>query len=226
MKYSLRYTAASGAAVLLMSLFASTTAAQAAPEAASDEVIVSQERVVSQKCVAQVRAIALRKRVSADSAITLCSRTVTTTESSAKQATVADAQAYATSENMGEEQTRSLVAAAAAGGITYRDWTHTYWGGTLVEKHQGRTLWDGSQAWIASYRGYAGQHICHSEGGIAIGWAVTPISCSNPGAGSSADAVYRFDASLIFSGSPVTLNIGLHYSTDASGETSTWQVGG
>ncbi len=75
-------------------------------------------------------------------------------------------------------------------------------------------------------RGYAGSHTCHSEGGIAVGWSVHPISCTKPGAGSSADAFYRFDASVAFQGSPITLNIGLHYSTSASGASSTWQVGG
>lgn len=212
--------AGAGTAALITSLVAGTGAAAAAPGAGS----YSARAFVSQSCVAQVRSIAADKHVAAD--VSLCSGTVTTSESAPQTATVAEVKAYAARAELSEAQTRSLTALAAAGAIKYRDWTHTYWGGSLIEKHRGRTYWDGSKAWISSYRGYAGSHTCHSEGGIAIGWAVSPLSCTKPSAGSSADAFYRFDASVAFRGSPVTLNIGLHYSTAASGATSTRQVGG
>jgi hypothetical protein len=141
-------------------------------------------------------------------------------------ATVSDVEQLAQAADVSPALSRTLVEAAAAGSISYRDWTHSYWGGSLVEKHKGRTYWDGKKAWIASYRGFSGRHTCHSEGGIAVGWAVTPYGCSKPKASASADAFYRFDAHAAFKGSPITLNIGLHYKTAANGKTSAWQVGG
>jgi len=211
---------AASAATLLATAFTGAGTASAAPA----EPTVSQQTVLSESCVDQVQAIAVEKDVAADTS--LCAATVTTTETAPQIATVAQAEAIAASQDLSAQKASDLIAAAAAGGITYRDWTHTYWGGSLIEKHKGRTYWDGSKAWISSYRGYAGSHTCHSEGGLAVGWAVSPISCSKPGAGASADAFYRFDASVAFQGSPVTLNIGLHYTTAASGAASTSQVGG
>lgn len=211
------------AATMLASSLAGVPPAQAAH---AKSAVTQTTQVMSEECVQQVKSIAAEAGVSASTGLDLCTATVTTTESEVRVATPADMEDYATGEGLTEGETAALVARAASGSIMYRNWTHTYWGGSLVENHKGRTYWDGSRAWIASYRGYAGSHSCHTEGGIAVGWAVTPISCNKPGAGSWADALYRFDASVAFKGSPITLAIGLHYSTSATGQTSTWQVGG
>ncbi|WP_142206618.1 hypothetical protein [Subtercola boreus] len=173
-----------------------------------------------------MEAISRQKGIRADTATSLCTGTITTTETEPRVATSAEMGAYAEENNLSDAATDELLLAALQGEITYRDWTHSYWGGSLLEKHAGRTFWDGSNAWIATYRGLTGANVCHSEGGIAVGWAVTPLECSSPGAGTNADAYYRFDASVAFEGSPVTLDIGLHYSTNATGDVSTWQVGG
>lgn len=214
-----------GAAVVVVSGIAGAGAGNAQTPTDTQSV-VEQSVVVSESCMDQVEAIAAEEGVSMESGIELCSATVTTTESDPLIATVADIEAYASEERLSVEEKASLVRSAASGAIKYRNWTHSYWGGSLLENHKGRTYWDGSRAWIASYRGFTGSHTCHSEGGVAVGWAVKPISCSKPAAAASADAFYRFDASVAFQGSPITLAIGLHYSTSKSGQTSTWQVGG
>lgn len=210
-----------GVGILLVSFLGGAGAANAAT---ADNT--SQTSFTSRTCVAQVKAIAAKNGVSAAPATGLCSASITTTQSAVITATAAEARALAVQEGLNPSESEALVSAAAAGAISYRNWTNTYWGGSLVEKHAGRTYWDHSKAWIASYRGLAGSHTCHTEGGIAIGWAVTPISCARPGAGSSADAFYRFDASVGFRGSIITMNVGLHYSTSASGAVSAWVVGG
>ena len=156
----------------------------------------------------------------------ICSAVVQIAESPIQVASVDDARELASQNGLGARETTALVAQAAAGAIMYRNWTHTYWGGSLVEKHTGRTYWNGSKAWIAAYSGYTGSHTCHTEGSFAVGWSVKVVSCSRPAAGSSADAVYRFDASVAVEGSPIRLSIGLHYSTTATGTSSGWQVGG
>lgn len=199
----------------------------ASPAVATDDpgaASTSSQTVTSQTCLDQVRAVESAKRVNIDDG--LCSGTVTLTESGVFTATVSDVSTLARQQNLGAKETTALLAAAATGGIQYRNWTHTYWGGSLVEKHTGRTYWDGVRAWIATYRGYTGKHTCHTEGSFAVGWSVTVISCSKPGSGSSADAAYRFDASVGVKGSPITLSVGLHLSTAANGTVTTWQVGG
>ncbi len=184
----------------------------------------SRETFTSSECLRQLRAIERANDREVDRRI--CSAMITITESSVQTATVGDMEAWAHEQELTASETSALVAAAVAGGIKYRNWTHTYWGGSLVEKHSGRTYWDGIRAWVATYRGYTGAHSCHTEGSFGVGWAVKPINCTKPGAGSSADAVYRFDASVGVQGSPITLGIGLHYSTTAKGVSTGWQVGG
>jgi hypothetical protein len=201
------------------------TAATAAPPAAQSK----KANFVSNTCLAQVTEIAAQKGISkakaAQDAATLCSATVTTEESAPIRATVADVTAEASALKLNAAETDSLVTAAAAGAVYSRLWTHTYWGGSLVEKHTGRTYWNGSHAWVASATD-GGYHWCHSEGGISVGWGVTVFNCTLPYAGAVADAYYRFDASVAYQGSPVTLNVGLHYQTDRNGGVTAWQVGG
>lgn len=184
---------------------------------------------VSESCVSQVKAIAAKTGTSATQsakdAAELCSATVTITETAPIRATVAEVKAEAVRQGLSEAETASLVTATATGSIWTRLWTHTYWGGSLVEKHTGRTYWNGTHAWIASATD-PGYHLCHSEGGVAVGWAVTVLSCTAPAAGAVADAYYRFDASIAYQGSPITLQVGLHYQTDRLGGVTAWQVGG
>jgi hypothetical protein len=220
MRHSLATTAVVVIALSSLSLDASTAGAREVPDTGSTTL----QTVTSERCVEKVHAIAEAKGVPSDARI--CSATIVVTETAVAVATVDDVRLLAREVGLGESETTALVAAAAAGAVRYRNWTHAYWGGSLYEKHSGRTYWDGNRAWIAKYRGYTGRHTCHAEGSLAAGWAVKVISCSKPKSGPSADAAYRFDANAIFSGSPVTLSIGLHHSTSAKGVVSTWQVGG
>ncbi|MCU1417492.1 MAG: hypothetical protein JWP32_1666 [Schumannella sp.] len=211
-----------GSVLLFLSIL--TTAS---PAAASDDPGVAStfsSAVTSQSCLDQLHAVERTKGVDADDR--LCSGTITFAQSEVFTASIGDVTALAREEGLGARETAALVAAAAAGGIQYRNWTNTYWGGSVVEKHTGRTYWDGVRAWIATYRGYTGKHTCHTEGSFAVGWSVKVISCSKPGSGSSADAVYRFDASVGVQGSPITLSVGLHLSTAANGTATAWEVGG
>ncbi|MCA4133387.1 hypothetical protein [Arthrobacter sp. M4] len=210
--------------MLVVSTATAATASPSAPSAPS-----AQSFFTSKTCLDEVNAIAAEKGINknqaARDASRLCSATITTTESAAVQATVAEVVAVAPSLNLNAADSQALVSAAAAGSVWTRLWTHTYWGGSLVEKHTGRTYWNGTHAWISSTTD-SGYHWCHSEGGIAIGWSVTVLECTRPGAGSVADAFYRFDASVAYQGSPITLQVGLHHQTDRFGNVTAWQVGG
>jgi hypothetical protein len=217
-------------AVLLGAILALPTASIAtAASSAGTTPKTSKSNFVSEACVSQVNAIAAKTGISkakaSKDAGDLCSATVTTEESAPVKATVTEVAAEASKLKLGAAETESLVTAAAAGTVYTRLWTHTYWGGSLVEKHTGRTYWNGSHAWVASASN-GGYHWCHSEGGIAVGWAVTVLNCTIPYAGAVADAYYRFDASVAYQGSPVTLQVGLHYQTDRNGGVTAWQVGG
>lgn len=174
----------------------------------------SSEEVTSQTCLDQVAAIVAQVGSAAPDGRSLCTATVTVSESAAVRADLS-APEFA--------DARERFAGPVA---YYRDWTHTYWGGSMVEIHKGRTWWDGDIAWIATTDGLAGSHSCHVEGSWAIGWVITPFECTWPSAGTSADAFYRFDAGIAFEGSWITLGVGLHYSTNAAGGTTSWQVGG
>ncbi len=198
----------------------------AAPASADSGSTTTTTTFTSQSCVAQVKAIAAQRNVDPSHELLVCSGTISVTEAPARVASIADVTAYAVKEHLTPGQTQALLTSAAASAIYYRSWTHAYFSGAVHEVHTGRTYWNGSRAWIASYLGYSGSHTCHAQGSWAAGWTVTPISCSRPSAGSSADAYYRFDESVAFKGSPITLGVGLHYSTAANGSVSTWQVGG
>ncbi len=116
------------------------------------------QEFTSQSCLQQVRAIAQARGVSSAAATDICSGTVTVTESAPQTATVAEIEQYAQQQRLSPSDANALATLAAAGGIKYRNWTHTYSGGSLVEKHKGRTYWDGVRAWISTYRGYTGSH--------------------------------------------------------------------
>lgn len=210
---------------LIASIVLVVSAAPPASDAAPpDTGSTTRSTYTSQACVDQLRQLEQENQLTLDESI--CSAVVEISESPVQVATVDEARELARQDGLDARETSALLTQAAAGAIMYRNWTHTYWGGSVVEKHTGRTYWNGSKAWIAGYLGYAGSHTCHTEGSFAVGWSVKVVSCSRPVAGSSADAVYRFDASVGVQGSPVSLSIGLHYSTTANGTSSGWQVGG
>ncbi|MDD9151830.1 hypothetical protein PUY80_04490 [Plantibacter flavus] len=182
--------------------------------ASAEPSTVETVEVTSEHCVDQIDEIRPTGGSRSAADYSICQGQVTVEESAPVRATQADIQ---------EARAAGIMAGPEA---WYRNWTHTYLGGGLAEIHRGRTFWDGDVAWIRPYGGIGGSHECHTEGSWAVGWAVKRVLCDQPAAGPSADAFYRFDASILFQGSPVTLGIGLHYSTNASGGTTAWQVGG
>lgn len=143
----------------------------------------------------------------------------------AEPVTVEEAKTAAPDMGMNATDTAAFVADAEIQAVNTHNWEHTYWGGSIVEKHAGRTFFNGTHAWVAS-ASEPGYHVCHSEGSWAVGFAITQHECTMPGAGASADAMYRFDWSAIVAGSPATFTVGLHHSTDRLGNISTWQNGG
>jgi len=213
-----------GAVALACAILSATTGAASVDP--TSETTTYTDTVTSADCLQQVEAIAAKTGADGTDGAALCTGTVRLTESRPQKVTVSEVASIAKDQGLTSGETDALKKIAKSGAIYYRNWTHTYWGGSLVEKHKGRTYWDGRHAWNASYRGFKGSHTCHSEGGIAVGWSVKPISCPKPGPRSSADAFYRFDASALFQGSPVTLSIGLHNRTSATGKVTLWQVGG
>jgi hypothetical protein len=64
--------------------------------------------------------------------------------------------------------------------------------------------WDGTYAWDASYRGYAGSHICHAPGSLSAGLAISDVrNCNKPAAAAKAVFTETFDWSFVFKGSPI-----------------------
>jgi len=181
---------------------------------------------VSASCVAQINAIAESTGADAAEGMPLCTVKTVITESSPTIVTTSQAKTIAASQDLSAAATTELVQAAAAGTVRARYWTHAYWGGTLYEVHTGTTYYNGAVAWIYPYAGYAGSHTCHAEGSLSYGWGLKQISCNRPAAGPWADAVDRFDASIGWNGSPITMSVGLHHSTNKYGSSVTWQVGG
>lgn len=179
--------------------------------------------VENSSCQAQVAAIAARTGTAAD--LSLCDASVTLTETTFPVSS-AQARTIAAQEGMSASATSAFVAAAAAGAVQGATWSHSYNALWINEVHKGTTYWDGSRAWIATYRGLTGSHTCHQEGSWVVGGAVKVNSCNKPGAGASADAVENFDMSVIYQGFPLAFTVGLHYKITATGARSTWQVGG
>lgn len=216
------------AAGALLALTATAGSASAAP---STQALVEtgSENFTSESCVSQINALAAEKVISESEAAAkaqeLCNFTVTTKESAPVRADASAVAAEASAMKLSKTETGELMTAAAAGQVYTTTWEHSYWGGSLLEKHRGTTYYNGTHAWISS-AGNGGYHECHSEGGIAIGWAVTSFDCTLPGASAAADAYYRFDAGAVVQNSPITLNVGLHYQIDRNGNSSSWQVGG
>lgn len=207
--------------VLLSALMAGAGAANASPGETT-----SQQSFTSKSCLTEVRAIAAKTRVGAGTDESVCSGTVTITESAPQRASAAQVKAYASDEKLNAEATQSLTTAAAAGVINYRSWTHSYWSGSIVEKHAGTTYWGGGKAWIASYQRYTGNHTCHSQGSWAVGMGVKELECTHPGAYINAIASYRFEVGAVVAGSPFNFTVGLHYQTNSDGTTKSWQIGG
>lgn len=120
----------------------------------------------------------------------------------------------------------NMLESAKAGKIQSRTWTHTYWGGSIVEKHTGQTYYDGEKAWVKKYRNKTGSHTCQAAGSWAVGFNVTVQSCNKPATGSSATSTERFRVSFLVSGSPIHFVADLKYKVNANGATTAWQVGG
>lgn len=156
----------------------------------------------------------------------LCTAKLTTEQAPAATLTVTQAQQMAQSEGLSSADSTALVTAAKAGTIKGVKWKHWYFAGVTKIDHSGTTYYDGSKAWIASYRSLKGSHSCSIEGGYSVGWTVSTVSCNHPAASTKADAIWRFDLGLAFKDSPVTLNVGLRYAVTNKGTVSTWQVGG
>jgi hypothetical protein len=105
-----------------------------------------------------------------------------------------------------EGQSATVQAQAlAAGAITYQNWSQTYYSGLTWEIMNGRVYWDGTYAWAASYRGYAGWHNCHAAGSISAGLVVSNIrNCNKPTAAASIVFRETFDWSFVVQGSPIS----------------------
>ncbi|WBU39243.1 hypothetical protein [Homoserinibacter sp. YIM 151385] len=163
---------------------------------------------------------------SAAEARELCSATLVTSQGPVETASAIEIRDEAASLGWSVAETERAAAAAASGAIRSRTWVQTYWGASNWERHEGRTYWDGSRAWVASYRGKTGRHVCHTEGSWAIGWVITPVRCTKPKAAAAADAYYRFDAQILFKGSPITLGVAMHYQMSRTGAVKQWKIGG
>jgi len=154
----------------------------------------------------------------------LCDGTETVTE---QRFTLGTDQATTVADelDMNRAETSSFVAKAAAGAVQGATWTHSYWAGAVKEVHTGTTYWDGSYAWVGTYRGLTGAHNCGTQGSFAIGATISDRKCPKPGASAKADSVETFNVALA-TPIPASFTVGLHNAYTKGGVRSTWQVGG
>lgn len=220
---SIRLLATLAATILLTS----TGLSPALASSSNPNTEITKTKFVDKSCVEQVeRAFEKVQQVPTDKDLAICTGSIIVEQDPIETISISEANEIVELEAMGPEQSKMFLKSAAAGKIKSRKWTHAYWGGSNYEKHKGKTYWDGSKAWVKKHRGKAGNHYCHTEGSLQVGWTVTPRSCTKPSAGNYADSLYRFDASLFVKGSPITLGVGLHYRVSKKGVVKTWQVGG
>jgi hypothetical protein len=174
--------------------------------------------LASESCVSQVKAIATSQGFDPTPYLARCEITVSTTTDVSQVA--------GSSLTQRQSVPPSLSAKAAAGTIRYQDWSQEYWGGSVWEKHTGRTYWDGARAWVSSYRGFGGSHTCHATGSWSVGAAITVLSCSRPSAGASATSQERFQTDWLLKGVGVSYTAEIDSRYTATGAYSAWQVGG
>ena len=221
MKRSL-IAAVTAAVLVSLAVPANASSIDAVPRQAATTTTTT-TAVDSASCEAQVASVAAKVGTTPD--LSLCDATVTLTETTFP-VSVSQARTIAAQEGMSVSATDKFVTAAAAGAVQGATWSHSYNAVWVNEVHKGTTYWDGSRAWIASYRGLTGSHRCHEEGSWVVGGAVKVNSCNKPGPGAAADAVENFDLSVLYQGFPIALTVGLHYKITATGARSAWQVGG
>lgn len=222
-----KFAALAAGAALALSVTTPATAAETRPTAAP--AAAGTEEFVNDDCITQINAIAEKENLSAEETDAyiqdLCTAQITSEVTEAEPVTVEEAKTAAASMGMNATDTAAFVAGAEVQAINAHNWEHTYWGGSIVEKHAGRTFFNGTHAWVSS-PGDPGYHVCHAEGSWAIGFTVVPGDCVSPGAAEVADAVYRFDWTALVKNNPVRFTVGLHHATDRLGNISTWQNGG
>jgi hypothetical protein len=192
----------------------------AAPVSASPQLHSTNFSFTSQSCVSQVREVAASQGFNPAPYLAMCQTNVTTTVGAVQSEAVSKPGSAAVS----PAPVRSVNTVASR--IYYQDWSQTYWGGSIWERHSGRTYWDGSRAWVSSYRGYSGSHTCHATGSWAAGAAITVLACNRPGSGSSATSQERFQTDWILKGVGLSYTAEINARYTASGVYSTWQVGG
>lgn len=209
-------------AALVLTGAATPAAAAPATTATGQLTVTSEDTTLDNSCFEQV----VDAGESDAEAEDFCTVTTVVEESAPETVSVAQARQFASQQQLSKAETNQFVAAAAAGTIQSKSWKHTYNAVATAVIHAGRTYWDGSKAWIATYRGNTGWHQCNYEGSYSVGWAVKHISCNKPAAGTAADALSKFELGAFVSGSPITLTVGLHYKITNKGVSSGWQNGG
>jgi hypothetical protein len=177
---------------LLIGGMAFAAPANAAPVPSAITPGTSTTTVRSTYCVAQLLAI----NANADTSV--CNATVTTTTGPVQVASSRTAAAAVSG------QSAAVQAAAETGNIYYQDWSQTYYSGATWEIQKGRVYWDGTYAWDASHRGYAGNHTCHAPGSVSVGLAIFDVrNCNNPSASSSVTFTETFDWSFVAQGTGI-----------------------
>lgn len=225
---SVRVASGVAAAVLIAIAFPVSADAESTDSASETQYLAtttSTEQVSLAGCDASVAgALAQTPDAIEPTQDQLCEGTATITEQRFIVGTDQAAK-IATEAGMTVTQSSALVARAATGAVQGATWEHVYWSGTVKEVHKGTTYWDGTKAWIGTYRGLTGKHECGTQGSYAIGATVSDRSCSKPGPSAKADAQETFNLSI---DTPISANfrVGLHYAINKDGIRSSWQVGG
>lgn len=212
--------------LLLSVVVTATLSLLGAAGAASAADMPTTGAFVSQGCLAAIEDTSSAVAAASDEARRLCTASTSFSEGPTTTATVTEVASSLVGLSLPDTERLSLVEAAKAGTIHTATFNHSYWGGSIREVHTGRFYWDGSRAWMATYRGKTGYHQCHAAGSIGVGQVSTMKSCNKPKAGTSATAAEVFDVDVVFKGSPVKYTVGLYYKKAANGGVSTWQVGG
>ncbi|AGW40522.1 hypothetical protein O159_02990 [Leifsonia xyli subsp. cynodontis DSM 46306] len=205
--------------VAAITLAAAITASLFAAAPANAESTTTTQTLVSSSCVAQLKdnLAADHQHPSLEQLKAACAGEVTSTVSQMHLVTGAGARALAKARHLSAAETANLVARAENGWVAYQDWREGYKSWLVKEFHEGRTYYDGSKAWVTSYEGYTGRHICHSGGSSDLFVNVVTRECTQPEPVSIADNSYQFEVSATILGVPVDYVVGLHAKVDGYG---------
>jgi hypothetical protein len=207
---------ASAAVVLIVGSFAS--AASALPEDPAQNFVIGATNTSTYTDVFVDQACLDQLAPGLDDSI--CTITMETSATAPETVSAADLKADGT---LRAANGQTLAEAAAAGTIKSRTWSQTQHStiGSIAwsEKHSGRWYYDSHYAWVRTWHGKTGNHVCDQNSGIGVDF--TPIACQEDGDhGGAIDNIDRYKTSAIWQGLHISVSHCMLTHTNGNGTLS------